>query len=173
MNYTAFMQPLKNELDHLPAQRWVDLGCGGGVFTVALSNILPRGSTIIAVDKNAQELPQISGNHVSVKFIQADFETNLPQMYPLDGIMMANSLHYVRHKEKFIEKLLPLFEKNKNFIVVEYDTDKPIDPWVPFPVNFEQLTKLFHSFNYNSIDKIGTVNSLYGGKMYLARITQK
>lgn len=31
---------------------WADLGCGSGLFSYALANILPPGSTIYAVDKS-------------------------------------------------------------------------------------------------------------------------
>jgi precorrin-6B methylase 2 len=34
------------------AQRWCDLGCGAGTFTLALATLLPPGSVIHAIDKD-------------------------------------------------------------------------------------------------------------------------
>ncbi len=171
-DYIDFMQPLQNELAHRPIQRWADLGCGSGVFTEALATILPAGSTILAIDKNEQQLPPVSGKHVAVQFIQADFETQLPDIYPLDGILIANALHYVREKGKFIESLEHFFSKQNHFIIAEYETDIA-NNWVPFPISFERLTKLFQSFGYDSINKVNTRTSIYGGSMYLTRITKR
>ena len=37
-------------------QTWLDLGCGSGIFTLALAELLPFGSTIVCVDKEEQNV---------------------------------------------------------------------------------------------------------------------
>ena len=104
-------------------QRWADLGCGNGTFTLALQSLLPIDSQLTAVDKQSQKLP--------VDFVKADFEKNDLPLSGLDGILMANSLHYVRDKTKLIKKLEAYFSKDpvRLSLVVEYDTAR-YNPWV-------------------------------------------
>lgn len=169
--YTTFVQPLRNQLAEPTPQRWADLGCGSGVFTAALANILPSGSTILAVDKQVQNLAPVLDNKVTIQPIQADFEDQLPVLYPVDGIMMANALHYVEDKRTFVQNLENYFKQDKKMIIAEYDTNLP-NSWVPFPVNFEKLTKLFHTLGYPVVKKVNSRASVYGGTMYLAYIAK-
>lgn len=86
---------------------WADLGCGTGTFTLALASILGEESTLHAVDSNDSSLKKIPDyyNQVNIKKLNADFvRTNLP-VHQIDGVLMANSLHYVKDKEVFLGKL--------------------------------------------------------------------
>ena len=72
---------------------WADIGAGTGMFTIALHEILSSG-TIYAVDKNPHVLWSLKGtDKVQIIVEEADFThpMDLPQ---LDGIVMANALHY-------------------------------------------------------------------------------
>lgn len=169
MNYEEFIFPVKDKLAHSEFQRWADLGCGGGAFTELLAGILPRKSEVFAVDKSSQRLNTKMGNEVSVYFQQADFEKEELDLPNLDGILMANSLHYIQDKEKLIRKLETYFLDRKQFLIVEYETQTS-NPWVPFPVNFKKLKDLFHKFDYKSVEKLNTRKSVYGGEMYAAWI---
>ncbi len=86
-------------------QSWADLGCGSGVFTQALANLLAQGSTIYAVDRNKTSLDKIhTNNNIRLEKLCRDFiKDQLPGN--LDGILMANSFHYVNNKNSFIKKL--------------------------------------------------------------------
>jgi trans-aconitate methyltransferase len=83
---------------------WADLGCGDGVFTRLLAEWLPAGSLVYAVDRDAAALRRLqqalagSNRGVTVLLRQADF-THPLDLPPLDGMLLANSLHFVRHKE--------------------------------------------------------------------------
>jgi len=75
---------------------WADLGCGAGTFTLALANFLPSGSIIVAIDLNPGIAKQTTNNNVTILPRAADFtQLNFPQK-DLDGIHMANALHYVK-----------------------------------------------------------------------------
>jgi len=84
---------------------WTDLGCGSGLFTNALAGFLAPGSRIFAVDKNINTFKNFSqNNNVIIEKIKADFIYDELKLQDLDGIMMANSLHYVKDKFSFIKK---------------------------------------------------------------------
>jgi ubiquinone/menaquinone biosynthesis C-methylase UbiE len=153
------------------AQYWLDLGCGTGTFTEALATMLPAHSKIIGVDKNNQQLPPQMGNQVSIKFIETDFETEALEVAGLDGILMANSLHFIRDKESLIRRLENHFSKGRRFLIVEYDTTAS-NPWVPYPIDFKGLKSIFGRVGNYSISKLGERRSLYGSAMlYGALVT--
>ena len=141
-------------------QTWADLGSGSGSFTAALANLLPDNSTIYAVDKNNSSLKNIIDNKkITIEKILADFvNDNLPQN--LDGILMANSIHYVKDKNAFINKIEKNFKSKPLFLIVEYDTDIS-NPWVPFPISFNTLKQFFTNAGYNSVKKLNEHISIY------------
>ncbi len=152
---------------------WADLGSGSGLFTRALAGLLYTGSTIYAVDKSISSFQKNSSStQVFVKTLELDFVRDDLNLQNLDGILMANSFHFVRDKKSFIEKIIPYFRDAPVFLMVEYDTDLP-NPWVPFPLSFDKLKKLFTELGFHSVKKINEKKSLYhSGKIYSVIITR-
>jgi len=74
--------------------RWADLGCGEGLFTLALASLLPAGSVIYGVDKNNPLKKQTTAGGVDIIPISADFVTDPLPLNNLDGLLMANYLPY-------------------------------------------------------------------------------
>jgi len=134
---TSFIKPAitPNEVGN-----WADLGCGNGTFTKALAELLPAGSRITAVDRENQnwKIP-------AVDFLQADFETDNLHLTTLNGILIANAIHYVADKTSLIKKLEKMFKETPKFLIIEYDTDKP-NPWVPYPVSFKKCKYCFRDW---------------------------
>lgn len=153
-------------------QHWADLGCGNGTFTYALAHLLPPGSSIIAVDNLPQNLSKTAGHHASIQFQQADFSQDGLALPKLDGILMANSLHYIREKEILVKRLEPCFNTEKQFLIVEYESKIP-NRWVPFPIAFSELSALFDLLNYEVVTKVNERRSSFGGTMYAALIRSK
>ncbi len=127
-------------------QRWADLGAGSGLFTKALSKILPAGSSILAVDKKISSITV--DKHINLQTKNADFLSI--DLGDRDGILMANSLHYVKDQQEFLKKV-----KAERLILVEYDTDKG-NQWVPYPISFKKLRSI-----YPSAELIGQTSSAY------------
>jgi SAM-dependent methyltransferase len=95
-----------------------------------------------------------------------DFEKETLQIKNFDGILMANSLHYIKDKKSFIQKTINCLEPGGRFLIVEYDTNIP-NQWVPYPVNFSSLTELFNKAGFSSIRKLQEKNSVFGrAKLY-------
>ena len=147
---------------------WADLGCGDGTFTLALASLLPAGSTIYAVDRDAAALralpDRVHGSRIVPQ--QADF-THLPWPFAeLDGVLMANSLHYVRHHDAFVRSCAPQLRAHHQFLIVEYDLRRG-NPWVPYPLDQNSARQLFTDLGYTSLSILGTRPSLYQrGSLY-------
>ena len=143
------------------SQRWADLGSGKGLFTTALSKLIGAGSEIYAIDKDGSALKQVAGaSHVTINTIKADFINGVDGISELDGILMANSLHFVRDKVVLLKMLSTHLKKNGRFIIIEYDTDKS-NMWVPYPISSKKLTDLVQVNNLGVTEKIGATDSAY------------
>jgi len=161
-----------DHLRGLQTERWADLGSGNGMFTLALANLLKPGSIIYAVDKDIKALDQIpdEAKAVRIEKSKADFIKQELPLENLDGLIMANSLHYIADKLPFIEKAKNWLKPAGCFLVVEYDTTKA-NQWVPWPVDFSSLEKLFRSSGFSFINRIGEQSSVFGrAKLYSAII---
>ena len=150
---------------------WADLGCGSGLFTFALANLLQPKSIIHAIDKSPVKLDaSLPSNGVDIRTLQLDFIAEKLPFQQLDGILMANSLHYVRDKATLIQQLSECLQPDGQFLVVEYDTDRPVPQWVPYPISFSSLQKLFADA---SVQHLGEHPSVYGrANMYAALISR-
>jgi SAM-dependent methyltransferase len=147
---------------------WADLGCGDGLFTRALAGLLQPGSTIFGIDKKPGFASSVLSNGTAIKAVTADFETDELPFEAGDGILMANSFHYIQEKEQLIRKLSQRCKTDAAFIVVEYQT-RLANKWVPYPIDFSLLEQLFKTAGFSSIKQIGKRPSLYrNGFMYAA-----
>jgi len=152
-------------------QTWADLGAGGGLFTKALASLIPSG-LIYAIDKENSDWSEVSSNGVQVQKIRTDFIANELQIDRCDGILMANSFHYVRDKITFIARLKKLLTKTGVLIVIEYESVTG-NSWVPYPIRFNDLERLMVQSGFASALKIGEAPSVYHPmKMYSALIRQ-
>lgn len=159
---------LKNQNE---ASSWADLGCGSGLFTRALSYYLKPESTIYAVDKAVRSDLKLSEEQNQLIPIQGNFEKDNLPVPKLDGILMANSLHYVGDKYAFLTKCRQTFSNN-SFLIIEYDTDSPVKHWVPYPISFTRLSLLFESVGFHEITKLRERRSVFGNTFMYAALIQ-
>ena len=111
---------------------WADLGCGDGTFTRALADMLASGSLIHAIDLDGSALRRIPSAHKGVRISthRGDFMKQPWPFAALDGILMANSLHYVEHQAAFIRDCESHMRLPRRFLLVEYDVSEA-NRWVP------------------------------------------
>jgi len=160
-----YLRPGSAGAEDSPGHQWADLGCGSGLFTTALAQLLPPGSTVYGIDTHPTVRQQTilstrsPEKPTSIIPFEADFVKDPLDLPPLDGILMANSLHYVKDKSVFIQKMKSHMHPGSPFLIVEYDTDKPVPTWVPYPISYDSLTRLFKDY---TIQKLGQRPSAYG-----------
>ena len=157
----------KNQLPQL----WLDLGCGTGLFTLALAGNLPPDSKIIAIDKDEKALTKIPAtvNNVVIQTIAADFVNDALDVKEVDGILMASSLHYVKDKEALLKKLISSMKTNGVFLIVEYDRQTG-NQWVPYPLTIEAAKALFKGLGHSDLQVLNKRPSVFGGHYMYAAI---
>ena len=143
--------------------RWADLGAGEGAFTLALADLLGPGAHITAIDKDARALRAI-GHAIDTR--AADFTMPL-DLHDLDGIVMANSLHFVRNKASVLESARDMLRPGGRLIVVEYSTDRG-NPWVPYPFTYATWVRMAEAAGLQGTEQLHSVPSRYFGSMYSA-----
>ena len=141
---------------------WADLGCGDGTFTLALAEVVAPGSIIHAIDLDAPALRRIPPTHGDVRIIthRGDYMKMPWPFGDLDGILMANSLHYVENQAGFIRQCESQMKPRRRFLIVEYNTSEA-SRWVPYPLSRTRLTTLFTRAGYASIRVLRSRASLY------------
>jgi len=120
---------------------YADFGAGDGAFTLALRELIGPDATIYAVDKSRASLKELEYNH-RARFntthnlipLKDDFSFSL-SLPPLDGILMANSLHFFKDKEKILRHVRGYIKPNGVLLLVEYNVDVG-NMWVPYPISF-------------------------------------
>jgi SAM-dependent methyltransferase len=151
---------------------WADLGSGEGAFTLALADLLGPTGVIHTVDRDKRALDvQLRALHdafpgVSVIAHAADF-TRALALPLLDGIVMANSLHFLRDKLATLQLLRGYLGPNGRLILVEYDADRG-NPWVPFPLSFETWASLAADAGFRETTRLAAVPSRFLGSIYSA-----
>lgn len=163
------------------AGAWADLGCGTGTFTRALVDILGTNSEVIAVDQDAGALDVLrrwaERHAAAIVTVRADFTrpSELADLRDgsLDGILLANSLHFVSDAETVLARLVRALRPpgrgvgGGRVVIVEYDR-REANAWVPYPISRDRLPLLAAKAGLSNPVVIATRRSRYQGVMYAA-----
>jgi ubiquinone/menaquinone biosynthesis C-methylase UbiE len=159
--------------DIKPGGSWADLGAGSGAFTFALRELSGPTANIYAVDKDRASLNELEkryrarfGDSQNLSLIIEDFMRPI-EMPALDGILMANSLHFFKDKEKVLRRVHSFLKTNGMFIIVEYNVDSG-NPWVPYPFSFETYRELAPRANFTEPSLLATAPSRFLRGFYSA-----
>jgi ubiquinone/menaquinone biosynthesis C-methylase UbiE len=173
--------PTMNHSDHVrllrkgvpqPGGVWADLGAGGGAFTLALAELLGPEATIYAVDRDGGALRQLAramGERfpaTKLHCLTADFTHRL-DLPLLDGLVMANSLHFVRSKEPVLQRVHGYLKPAGRLLLVEYNTDQG-NIWVPHPLAFPTWQALANRNGFAATTLLATQPSRFLGEIYAA-----
>lgn len=151
---------------------WADLGSGTGAFTLALADLLGPGGTIVSVDRDGEALAtqtRLMATRfpaVHVRYLRADVTKDVA-IGPVDGIVMANALHFIRDRDSFLTRLPSWLRPGGRFVLVEYDSDSG-NPWVPHPVSWATWRDAAQRFGFRDTRLMGRVPSRFLGSIYSA-----
>jgi len=159
--------------DIKPGGRWADLGAGSGAFTFALRELTGPTASIHAVDKDRASLKELEqgyrarfGDSHNLNLIVGDF-SRLLDVPPLDGIVMANSLHFFKDKEKILRHVHSTLKPDGILLIVEYNVDLG-NPWVPHPFSFETYCKLVTRAGFSKARLLAKTPSRFLREFYAA-----
>lgn len=155
---------------------WADLGAGSGTFTRALAQLLGPGGRIYAVDRQAGVVSELarrgSIDRVEVIPVAADFSRafELPgaRATGLDGILLANALHFLPDAEAVLASLVGEWLRvGGRIVLVEYDR-RTASRWVPYPIPVSRLPALATAAGLSALTVIATRPSAFSGILYAA-----
>ncbi len=156
--------------------RWADLGAGRGTFACALARLLGPGAEVYAVDRDPAAVSALAGigagEGARVVPLRGDFADDAGwralALPPLDGILLANALHFVPAEEQrgVLARLADGLRPGGRIVVVDYE-GRAANPWVPYPVEFSALAALLPPGMAAPV-RIGARPSAFGGTIYAA-----
>lgn len=155
-----------------PGGVWADLGAGGGAFTLALAECIGPTGTIYAVDQDSRALERLaramqrSYPDVTLHCVTADFTGPLT-LPKLDGLLMANSLHYIRRKQPLVQRLRTLLRPGGRLILVEYNTDRG-NRFVPHALSYSTWEKISRESGFAHTERLATRPSSFLGEFFAA-----
>ena len=153
-----------------PGGAWADIGCGDGIFTSALHALIQPEGEIYAVDRDQFALDALARHFAesypdaTLQTLRADFthELTLPA---LDGMVMANSLHFVADKAPVLARLVRLLKPAGRLMVVEYNTSQG-NSAVPYPMDGTSFIKLAGQVGLREARILAKIPSSFLEEMY-------
>jgi ubiquinone/menaquinone biosynthesis C-methylase UbiE len=155
-----------------PGGLWADFGSGTGAFTLALAELIGPEGRIYSVDRDGAALRALEKRlrarfpAVALSPIVADFTRPL-ELPPLDGLVMANSLHFHRDKEPVLRLVQSYLRPGGRLILVEYGTDRG-NHWVPYPLSYQTWQDLACRVGLVGTQLLTTRPSRFLGQIYSA-----
>ena len=155
---------------------WADLGSGSGAFTLALADLLGPGGRILSVDRDRGALREQATAMaarfpaVALRQVVTDFTSDLALdlgLGPLDGIVMANSLHFRADHVSVVRHVAALLRPGGRLVLVEYDADRG-NPWVPHPLSFATWRRVAVEAGLTEPRLLGRVASRFLNAIYSA-----
>ena len=123
-----FLTPvhLVKELYLKPADRVADIGCGTGVYAIALSREVGEMGQVYAVDVHRDALHTLSGvldkqGILNVEMIWADIEKGIPiDAYSLDALVMSNILFQLDNIDSALSHVAKLLKPEGQLLIVDW-----------------------------------------------------
>jgi ubiquinone/menaquinone biosynthesis C-methylase UbiE len=174
MNHEDHVQLIANGIEAGSGGIWADLGAGSGAFTLALRDVAGPKTEINAVDRDSSSLRALQSafdRHfpgTNLHLQAADFTRPL-DLPPLDGILAANSIHFVRDHVTLLRHWRQYLKPDGRIVLVEYDTDEG-NRWVPYPVSFFSLSPVARAAGFSEPLLLGSRGSRFLDRMYAAAL---
>lgn len=155
-----------------PGGVWADFGAGDGAFTLALAELIGEDGAIYAVDRDAGALKRLARAmqeqfpQTELRTLVGDFDRPL-QLPPLDGIVMANSLHFIRNKAATLARVRGYLKMSGRLLMVEYNSDQG-NLWVPYPFSYPTWERMSGECGFAHTELLATYPSRFLREIYAA-----
>jgi ubiquinone/menaquinone biosynthesis C-methylase UbiE len=153
-----------------PGGTWLELGSGEGAFTLALADLLRNSGTIHSIDTDrgalATQAARVHERFGAIRLEQrvADFTRSLG-FNGMDGVLMANSLHFVKDKAPVLALVRSYLKPGGSFVLVEYDADRG-NLWVPHPISYTTWLAVAPGAGFSRARLLARVPSRFLGSIY-------
>lgn len=171
MNHQDHVNLIKNSIPNVGGI-WADFGSGQGAFTLALANVIGQDGSIYSIDRDngalQRQMKQMKKQFptTATYTISADFSDTL-DLPKLDGVIMANSLHFIPDKLPLLEQIITYLKPQGRLILVEYNTNKG-NRWVPYPLTYSDWERLAPQAGFASTALLMTRPSSFLGEFFSA-----
>ena len=151
---------------------WADFGSGTGAFTLALADITRQQATIYSIDKDKRGLEKQKEAmdqlfpDTKIHYQEANF-TDLLELPPLDGILMANALHFVREPVPLLIQFRSYLKPGGKLVMVEYNSDEG-NIWVPYPFSYDTFQHYATDAGFTEVRCVQKAPSHFLDEMYAA-----
>ncbi len=171
MNHEDHVALLRGGIDQAGGV-WADFGSGAGAFTLALADLIGPAGVIHSIEQDRSALAQQERSlherfpNSIVHYRVADFTRPL-DLPLLDGIVMANALHFHSRKQPIVQLLKSYLRSQGRFIVVEYNIDQG-NSAVPYPVSYRMWNELAQRCGFTQTRLLKTRPSRFLKEIYSA-----
>jgi ubiquinone/menaquinone biosynthesis C-methylase UbiE len=155
-----------------PGGIWADFGSGTGAFTLALAELIQPAGTIFSIDRDGSALQaqekQMRARfpEAQVHYLQANY-THPLKLPPLDGIIAANTLHFLQAKEPVLNLFFDYLKPTGRMILVEYNIDNG-NYAVPYPLSYPAWERLAKRTGFAATQLLASRPSRFLREIYSA-----
>jgi ubiquinone/menaquinone biosynthesis C-methylase UbiE len=158
-----FLTPehLVRELYLRPGDRVADIGCGTGVYTMALAEVVGMMGQVYAVDVHRDLLHTLAGTldkkgFVNVEILWADIEKGIPiDAYSLDALVISNVLFQLGNIDAMLSHVAKLVKPEGQLLIVEWsDSHRGLGPHPGHVVEEIQAEKLVQAHGFRILKRL-------------------
>lgn len=159
----AFLTPehLVRELYLRPGDRVADLGCGPGVYTIALSQEVGEMGHVYAVDVHREALHTLASTLdirkiLNVDMLWANIEEHIPiDAYSLDAVVLSNVLFQLGNINAVLEKISKILKPEGQLLVVEWSNSHGgLGPHKDHVIDEELAESLVRKHNFRILKRL-------------------
>jgi tRNA A58 N-methylase Trm61 len=153
---------------------WADFGSGTGAFTLALAELIGPAGVIHSIERDEYAVRQQQRamhdrfTDRRVHYHTADFTRPIrDRVPPLDGLVIANALHFYRQPESIVRTLKTYLKSGGRFVIVEYNVEQG-NAAVPYPISFQRWIDLAQAAGFAATRLLATRPSRFLKEIYSA-----
>ena len=151
---------------------WADFGSGTGAFTLALADLIGPTGVITSIDQDRSALAlqerslreKFPNTIVHYRLTDFTHPIDLPE---LDGIVMANALHFQPQPKPIVQLLKSYLRPHGRFILIEYNVEQG-NSAVPYPVSYRMWEELAARCGFTRTQLLMTRPSRFLKEIYSA-----